>query len=244
MSATRRTESSLGPIVKKNIVLLIGIVLLSFINIVQALPLTKNHADSLNYKELFQFKKETLIYEATTIKDYRLISFNQRWQARFLLATLSAILLGLSATSKGESKIILRKVSNQRFIKIASWLFLFLFFFYDCHIGHMWNSANERQTEINQLLNDLPTKSYHSLMTLVLFKSISKRRAKHKKCLAPNSKILAQLKWWLEKLSVGLRLDFFAFYSIVLLMWFMAIRILRTTATNNLETTQGPSPYF
>jgi len=218
------------------LILLIYIACIFLINDPQEIPVkcktspqTEAHIDSLlTYKELFEFKKEALFHQATSMKDNRLNSMNQRWQLRFLLGTLSALLLGISATAKDDSKKSLKKAAKDWRMVAASVSIFLLFFWYDCHIGHIWESVNKLGSEISQQMKDLPNKSYDSLMTLPVFQSISKQRRCEKKSLAPNSPCLAWVKWQLEKLKVSWRKkgDFLPFYGIVLLMFYMSMRIL------------------
>jgi len=205
--------------IKKTILFLLFFPVLDF---AQDSTVTKTSKNLLSEKELFDFKKESLFLEVSTIKDFHISSYNLKWQARFLLATLSAGFLAICATSKEfrALKFFKRLRGNRMFFAFVI-LFLLLFFFYDCHLTHYWSSVTNRVDKIGEDLRELhKKKTYEELIAVNVFDSIQKSRKRE-------FDNLSQFQVWGRKLSVAWALDFFLFYSITGIMWLVGWLIIQ-----------------
>ncbi|NIR53064.1 hypothetical protein GWO43_30940 [candidate division KSB1 bacterium] len=190
----------------KPIFIVLLILLLTIIVHGQAIETTEQ--DSLTKKELFEFKKESLLHDVAATQEFLITTRNQRWQFRVLVVLISAAFLGLTAANTS-----FRKLSLPRWFPYVSTLaFISLCFYYDSHTASVQNATQHYVNWVSVNLNDLPKKSQSGLVnTKSHISPVEIRR----RFVAP-SFFTRQL----NRLGLGFTsLDFVLFYLLLLLMW-------------------------
>ncbi len=118
--------------------------------------------DSLDRKELFQFKKELLLFGSQSRQRTNHLSIERQWQMRFLFLIFSGSFLGLCFSSSTFQKV---DISSYYYL-FSIFFIVFLFFFYDAHEGSLRDRSVKTGEVAVELLNNLENKSYHELKNI------------------------------------------------------------------------------
>ena len=163
-----------------------------------------------NEENDLQLKKELLLWKLNHLDAGNKKNFQQLWRARFLLATMSAAFLGICVTGNFNSG---RPISVL-FYFLFAFVFILLFYSYDCHMNYGMKSSEEKARRVQKALWGLP-----------------KNCDQLKQTFFPESKSDSgfDMNRFLYKLRLGLKeLERILFYLIIILLWVAGFFILNS----------------
>jgi hypothetical protein len=178
---------------------------------------TKSDSLELNTR-LFQYKKDCLFSELTMIGNSVDKHETLKWQLRILIATFSGAFLGLCVSSKEFKNLRLPK---HRLFWPILFVFLSLFFLYDCHISSLISSLGNRKKCISEYLGQLPTMDNQQLLKLEAHVDVRARFAEE------NPTSLSKLGETLYE-SVERKIEYSSFYLIIIGIWISGTLIKKT----------------